>query len=138
MAAQLSLHSELHIDLQQSFLYTGVPWLFATATDLAGGWFADLLVQRGYDPSRVRKAFLIAGLAFGLGIFGAAGAHTAARALIWISISIGGLAAAAPVGWSVPSMIAPRGSVGTVGGIVNFSNQLSASPRPSSPATSSP
>jgi MFS family permease len=38
---------------------------------------------------------------------------------------IGGLAAAAPVGWSIPSIISPRGSVGTVGGIVNFSNQLS-------------
>lgn len=119
------LSGALHIDLLHSFLYAGFPWLFAGFTDLAGGWFADLLVQRGYDPSRVRKAFLIAGLAFGLGIFGAAGAHTATRALIWISISLGGLAAAAPVGWSVPSMIAPRGSVGTVGGIVNFSNQLS-------------
>jgi MFS family permease len=40
-------------------------------------------------------------------------------------MSIGGLSAASPVGWSVPSLIAPRGSVGTVGGIVNFSNQLS-------------
>jgi ACS family D-galactonate transporter-like MFS transporter len=119
------LSSALHIDLLHSFLYTSVPWLFATLTDLAGGWFADSLVRRGFDPSRVRKAFLIAGLAFGMGILGAANAHTATRALIWISISLGGLAAAAPVGWSVPSMIAPRGSVGTVGGIVNFSNQLS-------------
>src|SRR5216683_741847 len=47
------------------------------------------------------------------------------RALIWISISIGGLSAAAPVGWSIPSLIAPRSSVGSVGGILNFSNQLS-------------
>jgi MFS transporter, ACS family, D-galactonate transporter len=119
------LSSALHIDLLHSFLYTSVPWLFATLTDLAGGWFADSLVRRGYDPSRVRKAFLITGLAFGVGILGAANAHTATRALVWISISLGGLAAAAPVGWSVPSLIAPRGSVGTVGGIVNFSNQLS-------------
>ena len=47
------------------------------------------------------------------------------RALIWISISIGGLSAAAPVGWSIPSLIAPRNSVGKVGGIMNFSNQIS-------------
>jgi ACS family D-galactonate transporter-like MFS transporter len=119
------LSSTLHIDLLHSVLYTSVPWLFATFTDLAGGWSADLLVQRGYNPSSVRKAFLVAGLAFGLGILGAAHAHTATRALIWISVSLGGLAAAAPVGWSVPSIIAPRGSVGAVGGIVNFSNQLS-------------
>jgi ACS family D-galactonate transporter-like MFS transporter len=119
------LASALHIDLLHSFLYTGVPWLFATVTDLSGGWLADHLIRRGYDASRVRKVFLVCGLACGLGILGAANAHTATRALIWISISLGGLAAAAPVGWSVPSMIAPRGSVGTVGGIVNFSNQIS-------------
>jgi MFS transporter, ACS family, D-galactonate transporter len=119
------LSAALHIDLLHSFLYTGVPWLFATVTDLMGGWLADSLIHRGWDASRVRKTVIICGTAFGLGILGAANAHTATRALIWISISIGGLAAAAPVGWSIPSLIAPRGSVGTVGGIVNFSNQLS-------------
>ncbi len=120
------LSSALHIDLLHSFVYTGVPWLFATVTDLVvGGWLVDALIQRGWTASRVRQVVLVAGTAFGLGILGAAHAHTATRALIWISISIGGLAAAAPVGWSIPSMIAPRSSVGRVGGIVNFSNQLS-------------
>ncbi|HEV2645354.1 MAG TPA: MFS transporter [Acidobacteriaceae bacterium] len=119
------LSSALHIDLLHSFLYTGVPWLFATFTDLAGGWLADHLIQRGYDGSRVRRAFLVFSLIFALGILGAVHAHTAVQALLWISISIGGVAAAAPIGWSVPSIIAPQGSVGRVGGIVNFSNQLS-------------
>ncbi len=120
------LASALGIDLLHSFLYTGVPWLFATATDLViGGWLVDWLIKRGWDAHRVRKIVLVCGTACGLGIFGAAHAHTPMRALVWISISIGGLAAAAPVGWSILSIIAPRGSVGTVGGIVNFSNQLS-------------
>lgn len=119
------LSNALHIDLLHSFLYTGVPWLFATVTDLAAGWGSDVLIQRGWDAGRVRKTVLVCGTAFGLGILGAAHAHTATVALLWISISIGGLSAAAPVGWSIPSMIAPRGSVGTVGGIINFSNQLS-------------
>jgi ACS family D-galactonate transporter-like MFS transporter len=120
------LSTALHIDLLHSFLYTGVPWLFATATDLLiGGWLADLLIHRGWNASGVRRVILIGGTACGLGILGAAEAHTPARALIWISISIGGLAAASPIGWSIPSLIAPRGSVGRVGGIVNFSNQLS-------------
>ncbi|MCU1320371.1 MAG: major facilitator superfamily 1 [Acidobacteriaceae bacterium] len=120
------LSSALHIDLLHSFLYTGVPWLFATVTDLVvGGWLVDALIQRGWNANRVRKVILIGGTACGLGILGAAHAHTAVRALIWISISIGGLSAAAPVGWSIPSFIAPRSSVGSVGGIVNFSNQLS-------------
>ncbi len=115
----------LHIDLLHSFFYTGVPWLFATFTDFAAGWGSDALIQRGWNASRVRRCVLICGTACGLGILGAAQAHTALRALLWISLSIGGLSAAAPVGWSIPSMLVPRSSVGTVGGIVNFSNQLS-------------
>ena len=120
------LYSALHIDLLHSFLFTGVPWLFATATDLIiGGWLVDELIRRGWNANRVRKTTLIVGTACGLGILGAAHAHTPARALIWISISIGGLSAASPVGWTIPSLIVPRSSVGSVGGIINFSNQLS-------------
>ena len=120
------LSRSLNIDLLHSFLYTGVPWLFATFTDLiVGGWLVDALVQRGWNANLVRRVVLIGGTALGLGILGAAHAHTATQALFWISLSIGGLSAAAPVGWSLPSLIAPRGSVGTLGGILNFSNQIS-------------
>src|ERR1700682_310432 len=119
------LSAEHHIDLLHSAFYTSVPWLFATFMDLAiGGWLVDLLIQRGWNPVRVRQVVLIGGTALGLGILGAANAHTAATALFWISISIGGLSAASPVGWSIPSLIAPRESVGTVGGILNFCSQL--------------
>ncbi len=116
----------LHIDLLHSFLYTSFPWLFATLTDiLVGGWLVDSLIRRGWDASRVRRFILIGGTACGLGILGAANAHSSLQALSWISISIGGLSAASPVGWSIPSLIATRNNVGKVGGIVNFSNQLS-------------
>jgi MFS family permease len=114
-----------HIDLLHSALYTSVPWLVATVLDLAvGGWLVDALIQRGKNPVRVRQIVLIGGTALGLGIFGAANARTTTAALIWISICIGGLSAASPVGWSIPSLIAPRESVGTLGGILNFGNQL--------------
>jgi len=120
------LSSALHVDLLHSFLYTGVPWLVATVGDLViGGWLVDFLIQRGWNANRVRKTVLILGTACGLGILGAANTHSPFTALIWISISIGGLSSAAPVGWSIPSLIAPRSSVGKVGGIINFSNQVS-------------
>jgi len=121
------LSSTHHVDLLHSSLYTSVPWLFATFTDiLMGGWLVDKLVQRGRDPSFVRKAILIGGTTLGLGMLGAAYAQSAVVALVWISVAIGGLSAASPVGWSIPSLIAPRESVGTLGGILNFGNQLSA------------
>ncbi len=121
------LSSALHLNLHDSVLYTSVPWIFAALTDFfIGGWLVNKLIQRGFDSSRVRQIVLVLGTAFGLGILGAAQARTPTTAIIWISISIGGLAAAAPVGWSIPSLIAPPGSVGRLGGILNFGNQLSA------------
>jgi MFS family permease len=121
------LSTALHVNLRDSVLYSSVPWIFAALTDfIIGGWMVNELIRHGFDSSRVRQIVLVLGTALGLGILGAAQAHTAAAAIFWISISIGGLAAAAPVGWSIPSLIAPAGSVGRLGGILNFGNQLSA------------
>jgi MFS family permease len=115
----------LHVNLLHSVLYTSVPWLFATFTDLVvGGWLVDALIHRGWDPQRVRRSILVGGMGFGLGILGAAHAHSPVVALFWISVSLGGLSAAAPVAWTVPSLIAPREGVGSVAGIANFCGQI--------------
>jgi MFS family permease len=119
------LASALNVDMVHAALYTSVPWIFATFTDLlVGGWLVDALIQRGWSAIRVRQVVLIGGTTVGLAILGTAYAHTPVAVLFWISMSIGGLSAASPVGWSIPSLIAPRESVGTLGGILNFCNQL--------------
>jgi MFS family permease len=117
----------LHLNLLQSTRYTAIPWLVATATDLIiGGWLIDALIRRGFDASRVRQSVLIGGTLLGVAIFAAGSATTLPTALFWITVSLGGLAAAAPVGWSIPSLIAPRGGTGRVGGIMNFASQIAA------------
>ncbi|MBV8070594.1 MAG: MFS transporter [Acidobacteriaceae bacterium] len=122
-----SYFSALHMNLEHSILFTSVPWLFGTATDLlVGGWLVDALVRRGYPETIVRQSILVGGTVLGLAIAGAMFTANPFVAAFWISISLGGLSAAAPVGWSIPSLIAPRNSVGKVGGIVNFGNQISA------------
>jgi ACS family D-galactonate transporter-like MFS transporter len=114
----------MHISLLRSAMYTSVPWLIATMTDLAiGGFLVDALLKRGWNGSKVRKTVLVLGMMFGVGIFGVASAKTPQQAVFWISVSLAGLAAAAPVAWSIPSLIAPRESVGRIGGIVNFFSQ---------------
>ncbi|MGB7438747.1 MAG: MFS transporter [Candidatus Acidiferrum sp.] len=116
-----------HMDLLHSVFYTSAPWLFATATDiLIGGWMVEALIRRGYNANRVRRSVMIVGTAFGLAIFGAAHTTSPAFALCWISLGLGGLAAAAPVAWTVPSLIAPPGTVGTLASIANLSGQLAA------------
>jgi MFS transporter, ACS family, D-galactonate transporter len=120
-----SYFSALHMNLQHSIAFTSVPWVVGTITDLAvGGWLVDALIQRGHDQSTVRKVVLIGGTVLGLAVAGAMFTQDPFVAAFWISVSLGGLSAAAPVGWSLPSLIAPRDSVGKVGGILNFGNQL--------------
>lgn len=117
----------LGVDLRQSVLYTSVPWAIGAVADLVvGGWLVNVLIRRGLDASRVRQTVLVAGTGLGLGILGAAGAHTAQAAIVWISVSVAGLSAAAPVGWSIPALLAPERGVGTLAGIMNSCNQLAA------------
>lgn len=116
-----------HVDLLHSAFYTSVPWVWATFTDLlVGGWLVDALIQRGWNSNSVRQSVMVGGMAMGLAILGTTRAHSPVTALLWLSLALGGLAAAAPVAWTVPSLIAPRESVGRVCGIVNFCGQIAA------------
>ncbi len=100
---------------------TAVPWAVATVTDfLVGGWLIDRLLARGCDETTVRKSVFVVGMLLGVAIVGATQTHSHAWALFWLSVSLGGLAAAAPVGWSLPSLVAPPGGTATVGGIMNL------------------
>ena len=118
--------STLHLDQIHSVFYSAVPWLFATLTDLlVGGLLVDHLIRRGYDQTRVRLSTLIGGTLAGLCIAGAILTQNSIVAVVWLSLSLGGLSAAAPVGWSLPALIAPRNSVGKVSSILNTGNQLS-------------
>lgn len=114
----------LHVTLHQSILYTSVPWLFATASDLAvGGWLVDRLVRRNAKDSSARMAVLVGGMIVGLALIGPIFTRTPMVSVWWITLALSGLAASAPVAWSIPSLLAPHDSVGKVGAIMNFANQ---------------
>jgi ACS family D-galactonate transporter-like MFS transporter len=117
----------MHMDILKSASFVAIPWAFATVSDLVvGGWLIDHLIGRGYEETRVRQAVLVGGMLVGLAVFGATLTTDPAWAIVWISLALSGLAAAAPVGWSLPSLIAPQGGTGTIGGIMNFANNAMA------------
>lgn len=116
---------EMHMSILGSAEYTAIPWMVTTVTDpVIGGWLIDYLIRRGNDETLVRKTVLVTGMLLGLAVFGATFTAKPALAIVWISIALAGLGAAAPVGWSIPSLIAPKGGAATVGGIMNFVNNL--------------
>jgi len=119
------LVQSMHMSILKSAGFAAIPWAFATLTDLfVGGWLIDHLISKGRNESAVRKTVLVVGMVFGLAVFGATQTTDPVWAIFWISIALGGLASAAPVGWSLPSLIAPKGGAGTIGGIMNFANNL--------------
>jgi sugar phosphate permease len=115
----------LHMSILKSAGYATIPWIFASLSDLLiGGFLVDYLIAQGHDETRVRKGVLVTGMLLGLAVFGAVTTTDPFWAITWITIALTGLAAAAPVGSSIVSLIAPRGGTGTIGGIVNFTNNL--------------
>ncbi len=119
------LEQSMHMSVLKSAGYAAVPWMCATVADLVvGGWLIDHLIRRGYGETPVRKTVLVLGMLLGLAVFGATLTTNPAWAILWISVALSGLAAAAPVGWSIPSLIAPRGGTATIGGIMNFLNNM--------------
>ncbi|MBB4683455.1 MFS transporter [Amycolatopsis jiangsuensis] len=121
------LEREMHMSVLKGGAYAVIPWIVATITDLVvAGWLVDRLIKKGYDPTKVRKTVLVVSMLFGLTVVGAAFTHSPGFAVLWITIAMGGLAAVSPVCWSIPSLIAPRGTVGTVGSIMNCIGQIGA------------
>jgi MFS family permease len=119
------LVQSMHMSILKSAGFTAIPWVCATIAGLGvGGWLIDHLIARGYDETPVRKTVLVVGMLLGLAVFGATVTTNPAWAIVWISVALSGLAAASPVGWSIPSLIAPRGGTGTIGGIMNFLNNI--------------
>jgi MFS transporter, ACS family, D-galactonate transporter len=115
----------LHVSILNSTGLVAIIWGVATITDIAiGGWLVDYLMKRGNDPTRVRKTIFILGMLMGITIIGATFTTSIPLIVMWLSISLGGLAFAAPVGWSIPSFIVPRGTVGVVDAIMNFFNNV--------------
>lgn len=120
------LEREMGLDVKGSGLYSAIPWLVGTATAvLIGGVAIDRLIRDGRDPSRVRKTFLAVGLLLGMAVIGATTATTAAVAVVWISVSLGGVCIASAVIWSLPGLIAPPGAVGRVSSMMAFVGNLS-------------
>lgn len=114
-----------HMDVIKSGGYAMVPWIVAAIADLiVGGWLVDYLIKRGYEPTRVRKTVIVIGMLMGLTIIGAVTTTNPNVAIFWITVALTGLACTAPIGWSIPSLIAPKGSVGSIGGIMNFFNNV--------------
>jgi MFS transporter, ACS family, D-galactonate transporter len=119
------LQKGLKMTAHNAVLWSAVPWLFAAATGFGiGGVLVDKLLRRGKNANLVRKTVLVGGTAFGLFVLAPVYLHQPSVVLVCLTLAVSGLAAASPVVWTLPSLLAPSGGTGRVGGILNLSNQV--------------
>ncbi|SDW15228.1 Sugar phosphate permease [Alicyclobacillus hesperidum] len=117
------LEDQMHLSVLKTGWYAAVPWLVGFLAEmLVGGMLVDALIRRGRNPLRVRKTILVIGLLLGLSVIGAAYVHSAGWAVFWISLALGSLVCTSSVAYSVPTFIAPRGTVGVLTGFLTFGN----------------
>jgi MFS family permease len=112
-----------NVGILKSASFTMLPWFIATiAQFVIGGWLVDWLIQRGHDETLVRKSIIITCFLVGLAVIGAAFTIDLFWVLFWMTISVSALTTASTIGWSFPSLVAPRGGGATVGSIMNTAN----------------
>ena len=116
-----------HRSVVETASMTAIPWLIAFVADIVvGGIFLDFALKRAMDAPLTRKSLLVNGMIFAFLAFEATAQHNPAFAFFWITVAIAGLGISGPIVWSLPSLIAPRGRVGAVAGMMNFGGALGA------------
>ena len=119
------LQRGLRMTANRAVLWSAVPWLFAAAIGFfVGGFLVDHLIRDGKNPSLVRRLVLIVGTSFGLFVLAPILFHAPVVVLICLTLATSGLAAASPVLWTLPSLLAPPGATGRVGSIMNLCGQI--------------
>jgi MFS family permease len=108
-----------HSQVRRLFTIPGV----STLADLLVAVVERLLIAVDDSPNG-KFASRVAGMLAGLAVFGIIYTTDPFWALVWISIALSGVSAAAPVASSIVSLISPRGGTATIGGWVNLVNNL--------------
>ena len=105
-------------------IYSSVPYLPMSAIIILAGIFSDWIVKRGREEKKVRKLFIIVGLAIGCLIVPAGFVSNKLVAVTLLTISLCGLGICSPNTWTLTQAVCEKKIVGTVSGIQNFGGNV--------------
>ncbi len=115
---------ERGFSVREMGIYSSVPYIGMLFVVFLAGVLSDWLIARGRNELRVRKGFIVVGLAVGCLIVPAGMAEDKMTALWLIIVSLCGLGLATPNAWALTQAACARRIVGTVSGIQNFGGNL--------------
>ena len=122
------LPTYLRVDLgfseKEMAVFGFVPYILGLIISLFSGVLSDWFVRRGYDEVRVRKSFIITGLAIACLIVPAGIVDDRMTAVYLMTISLCGLNVCAPNTWSLTQVVCEKRIVGTMAGNQNFGGNV--------------
>jgi MFS family permease len=108
-----------HLDLTHVAFYATMPWIAGMVAQPLIGMLSDKLVKTGYNVTKVKKTLIVIMQVVSVSIIGAAYAQSANTAAWLLVITMAAESASTAILWSIPSDLAPKGTAGTLGGIMN-------------------
>ncbi|MGQ9634208.1 MAG: MFS transporter [Bryobacteraceae bacterium] len=112
------------LSLTSSGAYTAFTFSGMAVVAIAAGWLADRMIQRGGNPVRVRKGFVIAGfLLAGTELIGAV-SESSTVALFFAIFSLSGLGLVTANYWALTQTLMPGAAVGRIVGVQNCAANL--------------
>jgi MFS transporter, ACS family, D-galactonate transporter len=118
------LRKDRGFTVEEMGLYSAVPFLAMSAVIVLAGILSDWLVRHGHEEKRIRKLFIVTGLAIGCLIVPAGMVEDKMTAVWLLGISLCGLGLASPNTWTLTQAVCEKKIVGTVAGIQNFGGNL--------------
>jgi len=115
---------EREFSAKEMGIYSSVPYIVMSGIIVVSGLISDRLIRRGYSETRVRKAFIIAGLVVGCLIVPAGLVENKMTSVWLLSISLCGLGICSPNTWTLTQAVCSKNIIGTVSGIQNFGGNL--------------
>jgi MFS family permease len=114
-----------HMSIRHTGFVAAIPYIFAVAGGVSGGWLVDWLMRRGLSRVGSRKyplcvAMLLEGI-FVL-VTAAVPSNTAAVACLCVAMFCGTVATTCA--WAMVSVVAPANCTGSLGALQNFGGYL--------------
>jgi sugar phosphate permease len=113
-----------HLDLAHVAFYATMPWIAGMITQPLIGIISDKLILSGLDATRVKKTLLVIVQLIALAVVFAGYTESATTAAWLLVLAMAGESAMAALTWTFPQDLAPKGTAGTLGGVMNTSGAL--------------
>ena len=109
---------------QEMGIYSAMPYLAMSVIILASGTSSDWLIRRGWNEIKVRKGFIMVGLAIGCLVVPAGFVEDKMTAVWLLTIALCGIGIASPNTWTLTQAVCEKRVVGTVSGIQNWGGNV--------------